>query len=55
MKRLEEIIGDEKVKLEAKYLRAHRKYFKDSGGFSGDDLVKFRQEFLRKNKISAGV
>jgi hypothetical protein len=56
MKRLEEIIGEERTKLDAKYLRAYRKSFKyKSGGFSGEDLVKFRQDFMRKNKIETGV
>ncbi len=57
--RLEDITGDDRTKLERSYLRAHRKFFREHlkthPAVSGDDLVRFRQTFLKKKHIITGV
>jgi len=57
--RLEDITGDARTKLERSYLRAHRRFFaehiKQHGHVSGDELVRFRQMFLKKKNITSGV
>jgi hypothetical protein len=55
MRRLEEITGEERVALEKKYLRAHRKFAKGKSRIDGSDLIKFRLDFMWKNKISTGI
>jgi len=53
--RLEDIRGEDRRKLEASYVRAHRKFFRNHRKIGGDDLVRFHQMFLKKKNITNGI
>jgi len=60
LKPLSEITGEAREKLERSYARAYKKFatahfaeFRQHP--SSADLVKFRQAFMQKNKISTGI
>ena len=60
LKPLNEITGEARKKLERSYCRAYKKFhmahFAKFRQFpAGSDLVKFRQDFMQKNKISTGI
>lgn len=60
LKPLDEIKGEARAKLERTYARAYKKfhaahYAEFRQVPSAADLVKFRQDFMKKNKISTGI